>query len=119
MKREKERRKMMETPEEKRARRLMKKQMKNAKEREKMGWTKDIIQYDNDDNPFGDSSLTQPFRCGLVLDLTFYLLILKFHLIIFILFFYYLLLQVEQEAGEGGHRQHRGRRAGAAGQVMR
>jgi len=62
MKREKERRKMMETPEEKRARRLMKKQMKNAKEREKMGWTKDIIQYDNDDNPFGDSSLTQPFR---------------------------------------------------------
>jgi len=62
LKREKERRKALETPEEKRARRLMKKQMKGQKEREKLGWTSDMIQYDNDDNPFGDSNLTNTFR---------------------------------------------------------
>jgi len=40
----------------------MKKQGKALKEREKLGWTSDMIQYDNDDNPFGDSTLTQTFR---------------------------------------------------------
>lgn len=62
LKREKERRKALETPEEKRARRLMKKNIKGQKEREKLGWTSDMIQYDNDDNPFGDSNLTNTFR---------------------------------------------------------
>jgi len=62
LKREKERRKALETPEEKRARRLMKKHLKGQKEREKLGWTSDMIQYDNDDNPFGDSNLTNTFR---------------------------------------------------------
>eukprot|EP00090_Calanus_glacialis_P009333 TRINITY_DN17717_c0_g1_i1.p1 TRINITY_DN17717_c0_g1~~TRINITY_DN17717_c0_g1_i1.p1 ORF type:complete len:739 (+),score=272.19 TRINITY_DN17717_c0_g1_i1:35-2251(+) len=62
LKQEKERRKALETPEEKRARRLMKKNVKGQKEREKLGWTSDMIQYDNDDNPFGDSNLTNTFR---------------------------------------------------------
>eukprot|EP00092_Neocalanus_flemingeri_P031406 GFUD01034111.1.p1 GENE.GFUD01034111.1~~GFUD01034111.1.p1 ORF type:complete len:739 (-),score=252.87 GFUD01034111.1:127-2343(-) len=62
LKREKERRKELETPEEKRARRLMKKQFKAKNEREKLGWTGDMIEYDNDDNPFGDSTLTHTFR---------------------------------------------------------
>jgi len=61
-KREKERRKANETPEEKRARRLRKKAIKGAKEKEKMGWDDEMDKYDNEDNPFGDSSLTQPFR---------------------------------------------------------
>jgi len=59
---EKEKIKALETPEEKRARRLMKKQVKAHKERQKLGWTSDMIQYDNDDNPFGDSNLTSTFR---------------------------------------------------------
>jgi len=59
---EKERRKANETPEEKRARRLMKKHIKGTKAKEKMGWDDEMDKYDNDDNPFGDSSLTQPFR---------------------------------------------------------
>ena len=62
LKEEKERRKAYETPEEKRERRLLKKQVKDYKRKEKLGWTNDIIHYDNDENPFGDSSLTKTFR---------------------------------------------------------
>ena len=61
-KEEKERRKAYETPEEKRARRLYKKQLKDYKRKEDLGWTNDMIHYDNDENPFGDSSLTKTFR---------------------------------------------------------
>jgi len=62
LKNEKERRKAYETPEEKRARRMYKKQLKDYKRKEDLGWTNDIIHYDNDENPFGDSSLTKTFR---------------------------------------------------------
>ena len=62
LKEEKERRKAYETPEEKRERRLRKKQLKDYKRKEQLGWTNDIIHYDNDENPFGDSSLTKTFR---------------------------------------------------------
>ena len=62
VKEEKERRKAMETPEEKRERRLMKKQMKDYKRKEQLGWSNDLVHYDNDENPFGDSSLTKTFR---------------------------------------------------------
>ena len=62
LKEQKERRKAYETPEEKRERRLLKKQIKDYKRKEKLGWTNDIIHYDNDENPFGDSSLTKTFR---------------------------------------------------------
>ena len=61
-KQEKARRKAMETPEEKRARRVMKKQIKSLRRKQTEGWSEQISQYDNDDNPFGDSTLTQPFR---------------------------------------------------------
>ena len=60
---EKQRIKDLETPEEKRARRLRKKQMKSLKAQEKLGWKSDMVTYDDDDNPFGDSALTQTFRC--------------------------------------------------------
>jgi len=59
---EKQRIKDLETPEEKRARRLRKKQMKSLKAQEKLGWKSDMVTYDDDDNPFGDSALTQTFR---------------------------------------------------------
>ena len=48
LKEEKERRKAYETPEEKRERRLLKKQMKDYKRKEQLGWSNDIIHYDND-----------------------------------------------------------------------
>ena len=59
---EKQRLKDLETPEEKRLRRLRKKQIKSVKANEKLGWKSDMITYDDDDNPFGDSTLTQTFR---------------------------------------------------------
>ena len=59
---EKQRLKDLETPEEKRLRRLRKKQVKSVKANEKLGWKSDMITYDDDDNPFGDSTLTQTFR---------------------------------------------------------
>lgn len=59
---EKERMKAMETPEEKRARRLAKKEAKARKDREKMGWDQEYLHYTNDDNPYGDSNLTSTFR---------------------------------------------------------
>ena len=61
-KRDKEGLKALETPEEKRARRLMKKERKALKDKEKMGWDKDYVHYTNEDNPFGDHNLLQNFR---------------------------------------------------------
>ena len=54
--------KALETPEEKRARRLLKKQEKRARDKEKMGWDQDYVHYTNEDNPFGDHNLLQNFR---------------------------------------------------------
>ncbi|XP_040574553.1 splicing factor Cactin [Lepeophtheirus salmonis] len=59
--REKESMKARETPEEKRARRLLKKESKNRKMNVEMGWN-DEVRYTNEDNPFGDSQLTENFR---------------------------------------------------------
>jgi hypothetical protein len=61
-KQEKERMKALETPEEKRARRLGKKADKARKDNAKMGWDQEYVNYTNDDNPFGDSNLTNNFR---------------------------------------------------------
>lgn len=52
---------MMETPEEKRARRLAEKQAKERKRRERMGWDTEYQHYTNQDNPFGDAHLTSTF----------------------------------------------------------
>lgn len=52
---------MMETPEEKRARRLLEKQAKERKRRERMGWDTEYQHYTNQDNPFGDAHLTSTF----------------------------------------------------------
>ena len=54
--------KALETPEEKRARRLLKKQEKRAKDKEQMGWDQDYVHYTNEDNPFGDHNLLENFR---------------------------------------------------------
>jgi len=59
---EKEHAKALETPEEKRARRLEKKAAKARKDREKMGWDQDYVHYTNEDNPYGDPNLTSTFR---------------------------------------------------------
>lgn len=60
-KRQKEALKALETPEEKRARRLREKQAKELKRRERMGWDTEYQHYTNDDNPFGDANLTSTF----------------------------------------------------------
>ena len=61
-KKDKERLKAMETPEEKRARRLLKKEQKAMKDKQKMGWDNEYVRYTNDDNPFGDANLMATFR---------------------------------------------------------
>jgi|ERR1719419_469303 len=61
-KRDKERLKATETAEEKRTRRLIKKEQKANRDKERMGWDNDYVRYTNEDNPFGDSSLTSTFR---------------------------------------------------------
>lgn len=53
--------KAFETPEEKRARRLAKKEAKERKKREKMGWGEEYLGYTNTDNPFGDNNLLGTF----------------------------------------------------------
>lgn len=53
--------KALETPEEKRARRLAKKEAKERKRRLKMGWGEDYMGYSNSDNPFGDNNLLDTF----------------------------------------------------------
>ncbi|XP_052755980.1 cactin [Galleria mellonella] len=60
-KKEKELLKANETPEEKRARRLREKQEKERRRRERMGWDNEYQCYTNQDNPFGDSALTNTF----------------------------------------------------------
>ncbi|XP_026320661.1 cactin [Hyposmocoma kahamanoa] len=58
---QKEMMKANETPEEKRARRLREKQEKERRRRERMGWDNEYQCYTNQDNPFGDSALTNTF----------------------------------------------------------
>ncbi|KAF6774744.1 hypothetical protein AHF37_05648 [Paragonimus kellicotti] len=53
--------KILETPEEKRARRLAKKESKERWRRERMGWDKEYLGYTNEDNPFGDHQLSESF----------------------------------------------------------
>lgn len=57
----KELQKATETPEEKRLRRLMKKEAKERKRKERMGWDNDYLHYTNTDNPFGDGNLLSTF----------------------------------------------------------
>ncbi|KAJ0011711.1 hypothetical protein NQD34_012686 [Periophthalmus magnuspinnatus] len=61
-KKQKEMMKALETPEEKRARRLAKKETKEKKRREKMGWSEEYMGYTNADNPFGDNNLLGTFK---------------------------------------------------------
>lgn len=60
-KKEKELMKANETPEEKRIRRLLKKEGKERKRKQRMGWDKDYLHYTNTDNPFGDANLLSTF----------------------------------------------------------
>ena len=53
--------KALETPEEKHARRVAKKERKERRNREKLGWGKDYLGYTNEDNPFGDRHLSETF----------------------------------------------------------
>ncbi|KAM4556561.1 splicing factor Cactin [Fundulus diaphanus] len=61
-KKQRELMKALETPEEKRARRLAKKEAKEKKRREKMGWSEEYMGYTNADNPFGDNNLLGTFK---------------------------------------------------------
>ena len=63
-KRQKDMYKALETPEQKRARRLEKKEDKERKRKQLMGWGDDYMGYTNDDNPFGDSNLHETFVWG-------------------------------------------------------
>ncbi|PVD20121.1 hypothetical protein C0Q70_20615 [Pomacea canaliculata] len=60
-KKQKELIKALETPEEKRARRLAKKEAKERKRKEQMGWDQEYMGYTNVDNPFGDEHLLDTF----------------------------------------------------------
>lgn len=53
--------KALETPEEKRARRLAKKEAKEKKKKKEMGWDEEYLGYTNTDNPFGDAHLLENF----------------------------------------------------------
>ncbi|KAJ8938745.1 hypothetical protein NQ314_011342 [Rhamnusium bicolor] len=53
--------KATETPEEKRLRRLMKKEAKERRRKERMGWDNEYLHYTNSDNPFGDGNLLSTF----------------------------------------------------------
>uniref|UniRef100_A0A3Q2NQN3 Splicing factor Cactin n=1 Tax=Fundulus heteroclitus TaxID=8078 RepID=A0A3Q2NQN3_FUNHE len=68
MKKQRELMKALETPEEKRARRLAKKEAKEKKRREKMGWSEEYMGYTNADNPFGDNNLLGTFKWQKALD---------------------------------------------------
>nr|XP_023653732.1 cactin [Paramormyrops kingsleyae] len=68
-KKKKEMMKALETPEEKRARRLAKKEAKERKKREKMGWSEEYMGYTNADNPFGDNNLLGTFKWQKALEL--------------------------------------------------
>ncbi|XP_032667903.1 cactin [Odontomachus brunneus] len=60
-KRQKELMKATETPEEKRLRRLKKKEIKERRRKERMGWDNDYLHYTNTDNPFGDGNILSTF----------------------------------------------------------
>ncbi|KAK2156039.1 hypothetical protein LSH36_223g02000 [Paralvinella palmiformis] len=60
--REKELVKALETPEEKRSRRLAKKEVKEKKRKALMGWDEEYLGYTNVDNPFGDEHLLDTFH---------------------------------------------------------
>ncbi|CAG7838096.1 unnamed protein product [Allacma fusca] len=60
-KKRKEHMKALETPEEKRLRRLGKKEEKERKRKERMGWDNEYLHYTNTDNPFGDNNLLDTF----------------------------------------------------------
>lgn len=60
-KKEKELMKANETPEEKRLRRLLKKEAKERKRKQRMGWDNEYLHYTNSDNPFGDGKLLSTF----------------------------------------------------------
>ncbi|GJQ80795.1 putative conserved mid region of cactin [Trypoxylus dichotomus] len=60
-KRQKEVMKANETPEEKRLRRLLKKEAKERLRKERMGWDNEYLHYTNTDNPFGDANLLSTF----------------------------------------------------------
>ncbi|KAG2464253.1 CATIN protein, partial [Polypterus senegalus] len=59
---QKEMMKALEAPEEKRARRLAKKEAKERRKRKKMGWSEEYMGYTNADNPFGDNNLLGTFK---------------------------------------------------------
>ncbi|XP_047662457.1 cactin-like isoform X1 [Tachysurus fulvidraco] len=61
--------KALETPEEKKACRLAKKEAKEWKKREKMGWSKEYMGYTNADNQFGDNNLLGTFKWQKALEL--------------------------------------------------
>ena len=65
---QKELMKATETPEEKRLRRLLKKEAKERKRKERMGWDNDYLHYTNTDNPFGDGNLLSTFVWSKKLD---------------------------------------------------
>ncbi|XP_075215612.1 LOW QUALITY PROTEIN: cactin, spliceosome C complex subunit [Lycorma delicatula] len=67
-KQQKEVMKANETPEEKRLRRLLKKEAKERKRKERMGWDNDYLHYTNTDNPFGDGNLLATFVWNKKLD---------------------------------------------------
>ncbi|KAK3888716.1 hypothetical protein Pcinc_007249 [Petrolisthes cinctipes] len=54
-------RKFLETPAEKRLRRLQKKEAKERKRKEKMGWDSEYLHFTNADNPYGDNNLLDTF----------------------------------------------------------
>ncbi|XP_011861876.1 PREDICTED: cactin [Vollenhovia emeryi] len=60
-KHQKELMKATETPEEKRLRRLKKKEAKERRRKERMGWDNDYLHYTNTDNPFGDGNILSTF----------------------------------------------------------
>lgn len=53
--------KSLETPEQKRLRRFLKKEAKERKRKEQMGWDEEYMGYTNTDNPFGDTNLLKTF----------------------------------------------------------
>lgn len=54
--------KAAETPEQKRLRRLAKKEAKERKRKAEMGWDEEYLGYTNTDNPFGDANLLKSFK---------------------------------------------------------
>ena len=60
-KKQKELIKALETPEQKRLRRLAKKEAKERKRKQQMGWDDEYMGYTNADNPFGDANLHKTF----------------------------------------------------------